>query len=120
MTTFGAEFASLDLLRMVLQKLTNDELNFGLSKDLLTGDEILEISQTGSIDLSLTSLLSKALRGITKPDLLLDLNYLRIRMNEIFKLYKQFPQDIAYFNNWKESVLQVYNKIKKNLINSKK
>ena len=120
MTTFGAEFASLDLLRMVLQTLSNEELNFGLSKDLLTSSEILEISQTGSIDLSFTSLLTKAIRGISNPNLLLDLNYLRIRMNEIFKIYKNFPYYVDDFGDWKEKVIQVYKKIKKNLINSKK
>ena len=105
---------------MVLQNLTNEELNFGLSKELLTGNEILELSSSGTINIPLLDMVSKAFRGISKPDLLLDLNYLRIRMNEIAKLYKKFPSDIDRFEEWKLRVNQVYDKIRKMLINSKK
>jgi digeranylgeranylglycerophospholipid reductase len=120
MTSFGAEFAALDLLRMVLQVLNNDELNFGLEQNLLTGEEILEISSSGDLDLSLLDMAVKAFKGISKPNLLLDLNYLRIRMKEVSKLYKKFPKDISMFEAWKSSVIQVYDKVHKMLINPKK
>jgi geranylgeranyl reductase family protein len=120
MTSFGAEFASLDLLRMVLQVLNNNELNFGLEQDLLTGEEILEISSSGDLNLSLLDMTVKAFKGISNPNLLLDLNYLRIRMKEISKLYKKFPIDISKFEQWKSSVIQVYDKVRKMLINPKK
>ena len=120
MTSFGAEFAALDLLRMVLQVLNNDELNFGLEQNLLTGEEILEISSSGDLDLSLLDMAVKAFKGISKPNLLLDLNYLRIRMKEVSKLYKKFPKDISMFEAWKSSVVQVYDKVHKMLINPKK
>jgi len=120
MISFGAEFASLDLLRMTLQILPNEDLNFALQQDLLSGEEILEISSTGEFELPVLNLVTKALKGISKPNLLLDLNYLRIRMNEISKLYKNFPANIANFEEWKRRVIQVYGKIKKMLINAKK
>jgi hypothetical protein len=120
MTSFGAEFASLDLLRMTLQILPNEDLNFALQQDLLSGEEILEISSTGEFELPIISLVTKAIKGISKPDLLLDLNYLRIRMNEISKHYKNFPASIKNFDEWKLRAIQVYDKIKKMLINAKK
>ena len=76
MTSIGAEFASLDLLRIVLQNLSNEELNFGLERDLLSGEEILEISSTGGLNLSLENMAVKAFKGISQPNLLLDLNYM--------------------------------------------
>ena len=120
MTSFGAEFASLDLLRMTLQILPNEDLNFALRQDLVSGEEILEISSTGEFKLPVPDLVSKALKGITKPNLLLDLNYLRIRMNEMSKLFKNFPKNIENFELWKRRVIEVYDKIKKMLINTKK
>jgi len=120
MTSFGAEFASLDLLRMTLQILPNEDLNFALQQDLLSGEEILEISSTGEFELPLLNIVTKAFKGISKPNLLLDLNYLRIRMNEISKLYKNFPANIANFEEWKRRAIQVYDKILKMLINAKK
>ena len=115
MTNFGAEFASLDLLRIAFQKLSNKSLNFGLEKDLLTGDEILEISSTGSIKLSIFDMAAKAIKGISNPKLLLDLNYLRIQMNDMIKHYKDFPkniEDFSLFETWKETTTKIYNKVK--------
>ncbi|MFX0029685.1 MAG: geranylgeranyl reductase family protein [Candidatus Hermodarchaeota archaeon] len=120
MTSFGAEFAALDLLRIVLQHLSNNDLNFGLERDLLTGDEILEISSKGGLNLSLVNMAIKAFRGISRPKLLLDLNYLRIKMNEISRLYKTFPEQLADFQEWKERVIGIYDKIKKMIVNTKK
>jgi len=120
MTSFGAEFASLDLLRRVLQVLSNEDLNFGLERDLLSGEEILEISSTGGLNMPLINIVTKAFKGISRPNLLLDLNYLRIRMNEISNLYKNFPQNLDMFQDWKEKVLEVYNKIETMIIKKKK
>ncbi|MFX1375423.1 MAG: geranylgeranyl reductase family protein [Promethearchaeota archaeon] len=120
MTGFGAEFAALDLLRIVLQKLSNNDLNFGLERDLLSGEEILEISSKGGLNLSLVNMAVKAFKGISRPNLLLDLNYLRIKMNEISSLYKTFPDNIANFPKWREKVIGIYNKIKRMIVNSKK
>ncbi|MFW9818002.1 MAG: geranylgeranyl reductase family protein [Candidatus Thorarchaeota archaeon] len=120
MTSLGTEFASLDLLRLVLQSLSNADLNYGLERDLLRGEEILEISSTGGLNLSLIDMAVKAFKGISNPNLLLDLNYLRIKMNEISKLYKNFPQNLEAFPDWKEKVIEIYNKIKKMILNKKK
>jgi digeranylgeranylglycerophospholipid reductase len=120
MTSFGAEFASLDLLRIVLQSLSNDDLNFGLEHDLLSGAEILEISSTGSLNLSLVDMAVKAFKGLSRPNLLLDLNFLRIKMKEISKLYNNFPKNLEQFLEWKEKVIEIYDKIKKMIVNKKK
>ncbi|MFX1309168.1 MAG: geranylgeranyl reductase family protein [Promethearchaeota archaeon] len=120
MTSFGAEFASLDLLRIVLQSLSNDDLNFGLERDLLSGEEILEISSTGGLNLSLVDMAVKAFKGISRPNLLLDLNYLRIKMKEISKLYKNFPYNLKDFPEWKVKVIEIYDKINNMIVNKKK
>ncbi|MFX1280932.1 MAG: geranylgeranyl reductase family protein [Promethearchaeota archaeon] len=120
MTSFGAEFAALDLLRIVLQHLSNEDLNFGLERDLLSGDEILEISSKGGLNLSLVNMAIKAFKGISRPNLLLDLNYLRIRMNEISRLYKSFPENPTKFPEWKENIIRIYDKIKRMVVNTKK
>ena len=54
----------------------------------------------------------KAIKGIQNPNLLLDLNFLRINMNEISKHYKDFPKNIDKFDSWKENTNKIYNKIK--------
>ncbi len=119
MTNFGAEFASLDLLRRFLQSLSNTDLNFGLGKEILTASDILQIAETGGITLSLWDMVFKAFKGISKPNLLLDLNYLRIRMNEIYDLYMNFPRNINQFEDWKDKVKKVYKNIHRMIIDVK-
>ena len=80
----------------------------------MTDDEILEITSTGSVNLSILDMAVKAIKGISNPKLLLDLNYLRIQMNEMIKHYKNFPEeieDISSFEVWKENTTKIYNKI---------
>ncbi len=119
MRTFGAEFAALDLLRIALQKLSNESLNFGLGKDLLSGGDILEISSKGELKLSLLDMAAKAIRGITQPKLLLDLNYLRIKMGDISNQYKNFPTNIDKFESWKENIIKLYDLINKSSFGKK-
>ncbi len=121
MTTLGAEFAPLDLLRMVLQALTNDDINFGLERNLLTGEEILEISSTGGLNLSIMDFAVKAFKGLARPNLLLDLNYLRLRMQEITKHYKHFPEGFNFeeFTRWREKTIQIYDNLIKIIIRSR-
>jgi geranylgeranyl reductase family protein len=119
MTSLGGEFAALDLLRRVLQSLTNTDLNFGLEKDLLTASEILQIAESGDLSLSLWDMAFKAFKGIARPNLLLDLNYLRLQMNKIIKLYRQFPSNKANFAGWKDKVKEIYTNIEKMIIDSK-
>lgn len=111
MTTFGSEFAALDLLRIVLQRLSNDSLNFGLGKDILTSNEILDICSTGQVRLSLFEMATKAIKGIFNPKLMLDLNYLRIKMNDIAALYRDFPKTPEKFDVWKGKVTKIYQDI---------
>ncbi|WP_243670302.1 hypothetical protein [Vulcanisaeta sp. JCM 16161] len=49
---YGIKQAMLDVFRLMLQTLTNDQLNRGLKARLLTEDEVLEISEKGSLELS--------------------------------------------------------------------
>ena len=77
------------------------------------GNDILEISSKGEYKLSLLDMAAKAIKGIAEPKLLLDLNYLRIKMNEISAHYKNFPSNIDKFEFWKEKAVNLYELINK-------
>lgn len=115
MRGFGSEFAGLDLLRRVMQSLSNEDLNFGLKKDLLSGPEILAIAKTGAFRLSLRAAATRFARGISRPRFLWRLNYLRRRMNKIVTLYRNFPvtYDQEKFEAWKLNVKKEYEKTNK-------
>ncbi|MHA1729686.1 MAG: geranylgeranyl reductase family protein [Promethearchaeota archaeon] len=104
----GASFAALDLLRITLQGLSNEDLNFGLKQGLLSGEEILEIASKGELTLDLFGMVGKAIKGFLRPDLLLDLNYLRTRMGRIKQLYDQYPDNPSDLGDWVEKVNAYY------------
>ena len=113
MKSFGSEFAGLELLRRVLQSLTNADISFGLNKNLLNAEEVLYIAKTGNIKPTLGKMALKAFRGFSRPGFLLNLNYLRIHMNQVITLYRNFPgsNDIEEFESWKQKVGEQYKKI---------
>ncbi|GAB4328749.1 MAG: digeranylgeranylglycerophospholipid reductase [Promethearchaeota archaeon] len=111
----GSQFAALDVLRLALQDFTPDKLNFGLSRGLLSGEEILEVASTGGVKLDPLGLLGKALKGITKPDLLLDLGYVHGKMGEAKKLFQRYPSSPAGLPAWKKRVEGLFSGVRRTL-----
>jgi len=105
--TIGAEFAALNLLRSAIQSFPNEVMNFAIKNRVVTGEEISRITTKGEISLSLPELLGKLLRGLSKPKLLLDLNYLRNRMGEIKVLYRNYPRSPSYLGLWVEQLEKI-------------
>ncbi len=113
MHSFGAEYAGLDLMRIVLQAMSNEDANFGFRNKILNAGEILDIAIMGSIKPSLHEMALKAIRGFSRPRFLLRLNYLRLRMNEMVNIYRSFPEsyNTESFHSWKLRVNEQYEKI---------
>jgi hypothetical protein len=110
--TIGAEFAPLDLLRIALQKIPNANINFAFKKKLISGEEITGITGTGELDVPLIPLLGKIIRGISKPDFLMDLNFIRTKMQEMKHLYNNYPNSPSYLENWINKVNLLYEKVR--------
>jgi len=111
--SIGAEYAPLDLLRLAFQKWPNDFLNFTLKKQLITGEEVSGITATGEMSLPFSSALGKIIRGISKPKILIELNFLRKEMQEIKSLYMRYPSTPLYLKNWIKKVEFIYEKVRK-------
>ncbi|MHA1734683.1 MAG: NAD(P)/FAD-dependent oxidoreductase [Promethearchaeota archaeon] len=108
----GSEFAALDVLRIALQGFSVDKLNFGLSRGLLTGPEILEVASTGGVNLGVLDLLGKAIKGIAKPDLLLDLAYVNGKMKEAKRLFTSYPESPTGLAAWKRRVDRLFRNVR--------
>lgn len=106
----GARNASLDILKIFLQTLTNKEINFGMSKGIIDEKDILEINM-GRLNLGIFTKLQKVAKGISNISLLTRLNFIVTKMNEIKTLYKNYPETSDKFFEWKQKVNEIYGEI---------
>ncbi|MBA7567859.1 hypothetical protein ES708_09577 [subsurface metagenome] len=111
--SMGAEFAALDLFRLALQGLPNDILDFIIKKRLITGEEISKMTSFGETKLQFSSIISKMIRGISRPKILLDLIYLMGQMKKIKSHYMNYPQSPQNLAQWIDLTQKIYEKIHK-------
>ncbi len=108
----GGDFASLDLLRLALQRFTDAELNFGLHRGLLSDQDIMDIASGRIVQPSVVDMIGRAIRGIGKPELLLNLYFVNNMVNRMKTVYKAYPNR-PDFERWKATVIKIYRKIKR-------
>jgi flavin-dependent dehydrogenase len=95
---YGAKAASLDIFRIFLQNLTNDEIEFGMSKGLVTDDDITDIGY-GRADFTVREKALKIIRGITRPTMLKNLAETAKYMKIVKQEYLNYP-DRTMFPQW--------------------
>ncbi len=105
---YGIKQAMLDVFRLMLQTLTDDQLNRGLRARLLTEDEVLEISERGSLKLSFIDKLKIGIRLMKVPDVASRLRLALRYMNEIKSLYETYPTDPSALSSWYGKVMSTY------------
>ena len=107
MQSYGAKQASLDIFRLLLQSMPDDDLNFGMKNRLVREEDMLRASMTGDLRLSLRDKADRALKGAGRPGLLMRIEKTAGKMREIKALYQDypFPKD---FEDWKRKVNSVY------------
>ena len=99
---YGAKQAGLDVFRMFLQQVGDDNLDYGMKYRLITEEDLLKASMGEDIHLNLTEKTIRVLRGVRKLNFL---NRLREttslikRMREHYQNYPTSPQD---FGEWKK------------------
>ncbi|MCX8195492.1 MAG: geranylgeranyl reductase family protein [Acidilobaceae archaeon] len=106
MRGLGAVQASLDLLRMFLQTLTNDEIEWAIRKGLVGKEEIVSVFERGEFSLTRHFLdaLEMVVRFLGKPSLLTKLLRANDYMRKIKELYLQYPEGPAGLARWSSQV----------------
>ncbi|MCS7108520.1 MAG: NAD(P)/FAD-dependent oxidoreductase [Sulfolobales archaeon] len=110
MIKYGGKQGSLDIFRYFLQKLSNDDLEFSISKKLVNGNELNEISLRGKFEVGLVDKILKLSSLLSRPSLLLKLRTVVKYMDLIKEHYLKYPSTPEGLNKW----LHDLNKILKN------
>jgi flavin-dependent dehydrogenase len=113
MEVYGAKQAGLDVFRMLLQRLTNEEMNYGMEHNLITDDDLLKTSMGEDIKLNITEKTRRVFKGIGSLGLLRKLNSTANLMKKVKSLYRNYPSSPEGLGEWEEKVNLVFEKAKK-------
>ncbi|MEJ2272497.1 MAG: hypothetical protein P8X91_08495 [Candidatus Bathyarchaeota archaeon] len=110
MELYGAKQAGLDIFRILLQRLTNKEMNYGMRQRLITDEDLLKTSMGEDMKLNITEKTSRFFKGIGSLSLLMKLNTTAKLMKEIKELYRNYPSSPDAINEWEEKVQDIFEK----------
>ncbi|UCG45029.1 MAG: NAD(P)/FAD-dependent oxidoreductase, partial [Candidatus Bathyarchaeota archaeon] len=99
--SYGARQAGLDVFRLFLQGLSNDDLNFGMKYQLITESDLLKTSMGEDIRLNLSEKTFRVFKGIRKVSLLKRLRKATSLIRKMREHYQNYPTSPDSFNDWK-------------------
>ena len=106
----GGRNAELDVFRIFLQKLGDDELEFGMRKKLVSEGDLVRVSRGESLSMGLRDKLSRALRGMRRPGFLKRLSMVARLMEEVREHYRAYPEDPRGFPGWKKKTEELFSR----------
>jgi digeranylgeranylglycerophospholipid reductase len=112
MVEYGAKQAGLDIFRILLQSLSNEEMNYGMSHHLITDDDLLKASMGEDLKLNITEKTSRLFKGLGCLSLLKKLNTTAKLMKEIKTLYKNYPSSPKGLMEWEKKTQALVDKAK--------
>jgi len=110
MNDFGIGHATNDIARLLIQHITTDDFNYIVKKKLIDDNELIQMYYGKIISPSIKQLVLKLYKGISKPKLLLKLNYILKQMKQINRHYLKYPQDFSGYETWREIENDMFNK----------
>ncbi|MGC8974624.1 MAG: digeranylgeranylglycerophospholipid reductase [Thermoprotei archaeon] len=112
---YGAKQAALDIFRLFLQKLSDEDLEYGMSKKIIKEEDLNEVSLRGDLELSVVEKAMRLLAGLSRPSLLFKLRRVAQYMNNVKKLYMNYPEKPEGLTGWYEEVEKLYSKFKEEI-----
>ncbi len=110
MKAYGAKQASLDVLRMYLQKLSKNDLEFVFRKRIVDGRMILEMGEKGNLAEDIVRRLRSIIVLLGRPSLLNKLRIIKKYMDEAKKLYSEdYPERPSKLMEWMKRVDKLFN-----------
>ncbi len=105
---YGAKQAGLEIFRVLLQNMTDEELNFGMSNRLLTEEDVLQASLGKDIHFTISEKMRRAVRGLKKISVLRKLRTAATFMNNIKACYKNYPASPQNFESWRAEAKKIF------------
>lgn len=112
---YGAKQASLDILRMFIQNLSNEDYNLVFRSNLVSGEDVYNMGYKGELSSSIFGKIKSTLSLLTRPLLLTKLYKVKQYMDQAYKLYLSYPHSPSEYLLWKQKEEKLFNEFKKEL-----
>ena len=97
---YGAKQAGLEIFRILLQEMGDEDLNYGMQQKLLTEEDVLNASLGRDIHFTISDKVRRVFRGIKKLNVIRKLKNAANSMFEIKAWYKNYPALPTEFTEW--------------------
>ncbi len=109
MRVYGAKQASLDILRMYLQKLSNDDFEWVLKNKIVDGSSIYDLGTKANLVEDIVKGVGRLLRLLGRPSLLNSLRIVKSYMDKVKQLYlDEYPEDPSGLPEWNDKVEKIF------------
>lgn len=108
MEVYGAKQARLDVFRYFLVATSDEELNFGMSRKLLTEGDVLKAGLGEDFHLNVTETTRRVSRGLRRVGFLKRLRLTVKLMNRVKAHYKDYPEASEGFGRWRAETERLF------------
>ncbi len=111
MKKYGAKQAALDIFRMFLQQLSDEDLEYGMRRKIIKEEDLNVVSLKGDLELSVVEKAMRLLAGLRRPSLLLKLRAVAKYMDLMKRYYLNYPDSPDKLPAWKsgtDKILSVF------------
>jgi geranylgeranyl reductase family protein len=108
---YGAKQAGLEVFRILLQNLDDEDLNYGMRYKLLTEEDVLRASVGEETRFTVTEKAKRAFRGVKKLGILRKLRSATKAMEEIKAWYRKYPTSPKDFEKWLAGAKRIFKKV---------
>jgi digeranylgeranylglycerophospholipid reductase len=102
MQSYGAKQAGLDVFRLLLQRLSDEDMNYGMKYRLITEEDLLKTSRGEDARLNISEKTRRIFRGMGRLSILKRLRNTTHLMKKMKTLYQNYPLSPDHFEEWKK------------------
>lgn len=105
MYRYGSKQAFLDAIRMFLQRLSNDDIEWLITNKVVSGRDIHGLGYGGELEVSLIDRIASTIKLLSKPSLLSNLRVVKKYADRLKNLYSiDYPKHPSYLGKWLKTV----------------
>ncbi|MFW9976020.1 MAG: geranylgeranyl reductase family protein [Candidatus Thorarchaeota archaeon] len=110
--SYGSKQAALDVFRWFLLNITNEDIDFAFRKQVIKASDLLDTSMTGEVKFGAGEKFRRLVAGFGKIPLLLRVSKVAGLMNDIRRVYREYPSSPKGLPAWKEKIVPIYDAAK--------